>query len=160
MPRTISRILAIACASFSAIAFSARADDTAKPSRHPIARSGSSPRTSDGSSAGSAAFVAVCVAGALAAFGAVAFLSKKGKGGPGLANLRVVGRASLSPKHSVYLLRVGDRTLILGTGGQGPPSLLGELAAGETIDLPAATRSMSGAIPRAHITPTIAGGVA
>ena len=41
--------------------------------------------------------------------------------------LRVVGRTSLSPKHSVYLLRVGDRVLIVGTGPQGPPSLLGEV---------------------------------
>ena len=39
----------------------------------------------------------------------------------------MVGRTSLSPKQTVYLLRVGDRVLIVGAGPQGPPSLLGEL---------------------------------
>lgn len=41
--------------------------------------------------------------------------------------LRVVGRASLSPRHTVHLLSVGGRVLIVGTGPQGSPSLLGEL---------------------------------
>lgn len=41
--------------------------------------------------------------------------------------VKVVGRTSLSPKHSVYLLQVGERVLIVGTGPQGAPSLLGEL---------------------------------
>lgn len=41
--------------------------------------------------------------------------------------LRVVGRTSLSPRHTVHLLSVGDRVLIVGTGPQGAPSLLGEL---------------------------------
>ena len=45
----------------------------------------------------------------------------------GTGPLRVVGRTSLSPKHTVYLLEVGDRVLIVGAGAQGPPSLLGEL---------------------------------
>jgi hypothetical protein len=46
---------------------------------------------------------------------------------PGAPGLRVVGRTSLSPRHAVYLVRAGDRVLVLGTGPQGPPSLLGEL---------------------------------
>ena len=41
--------------------------------------------------------------------------------------MRVVGRTVLSPKHSVYLLEVGDRVLIVGTGAARAPSLLGEL---------------------------------
>ena len=41
--------------------------------------------------------------------------------------LRVLGRTALSPKHSVYLLKAGDRVLIVGTGPQGAPSLLGEM---------------------------------
>jgi hypothetical protein len=41
--------------------------------------------------------------------------------------LRVVGRASLSSKHTVHLLSVGNRVLIVGTGPQGAPSLLGEV---------------------------------
>lgn len=40
--------------------------------------------------------------------------------------LRVVGRTSLSPKHMVHLVRAGDRILMIGTGPQGPPALLGE----------------------------------
>ena len=67
------------------------------------------------------------IAVVLAVFGAVSLLAKKARPRDS-ADLRVVGRASLSPRHAVYLLRVGDRTLIVGTGGQGAPSLLGELA--------------------------------
>ena len=67
------------------------------------------------------------IAVALAAFGAVSLVAKKSRPRDS-ADLRVVGRASLSPRYAVYLLRVGDRTLIVGTGGQGAPSLLGELA--------------------------------
>ncbi|WP_406698732.1 flagellar biosynthetic protein FliO [Singulisphaera sp. Ch08] len=45
----------------------------------------------------------------------------------GASPMRVVGRTVLSPKHSVYLLEVGQRVLIVGTGAQGAPALLGEL---------------------------------
>jgi flagellar biogenesis protein FliO len=41
--------------------------------------------------------------------------------------LRVIGRTSLSPRHTVYLLAAGDRVLVVGTGPQGAPALLGEL---------------------------------
>lgn len=41
--------------------------------------------------------------------------------------VQVVGRVSLSPKHSVYLLRVGRRVLLVGAGPQGPPALISEL---------------------------------
>ena len=41
--------------------------------------------------------------------------------------VQVVGRVSLSPRHSVYLLRVGKKVLLVGAGPQGPPSLLSEL---------------------------------
>ncbi len=34
---------------------------------------------------------------------------------------------SLSPKHAVYLLRVGRRVLVVGAGPQGPPALITEL---------------------------------
>lgn len=53
------------------------------------------------------------------------YLPRAGTTGP--AALRVVGRTSLSPRHTVYLLDVGGRVLIVGTGPQGAPSLLGEL---------------------------------
>jgi len=39
----------------------------------------------------------------------------------------VIGRTSLSPRHTVHLLSIGQRVLIVGTGPQGAPSLLGEL---------------------------------
>jgi flagellar protein FliO/FliZ len=41
--------------------------------------------------------------------------------------VQVVGRVSLSPKHTVYLLRVGRRALLVGAGPQGAPSLITEL---------------------------------
>ena len=52
------------------------------------------------------------------------------KTGAGATGLRVVGRTSLSPRHTVYLLQAGDRVLIVGTGPQGAPSLLGEMTGG------------------------------
>jgi flagellar biogenesis protein FliO len=45
----------------------------------------------------------------------------------GAAGLQVVSRVSLSPKHSVYLLRAGTRVLLVGTGPQGAPALISEL---------------------------------
>lgn len=68
------------------------------------------------------------IALALALCGGISVVSKRylpNRGGTG--PLRVIGRASLSPKQAVYLVEVGERILILGGGGQGPPSLLGEL---------------------------------
>jgi hypothetical protein len=41
--------------------------------------------------------------------------------------IRVVGRVSLSPRHSIFMVKVGQRVLVVGTGSQGAPSLLGEL---------------------------------
>ena len=38
-----------------------------------------------------------------------------------------VSRVSLSPKHSVYLLRAGRRLLLVGAGPQGAPALISEL---------------------------------
>ncbi len=76
-------------------------------------------------------FVPVGITAALAVFGGISLASKRfglnlglpGDSGP----LRVVGQARLSPKQSVYLVRVGDRVLILGTGPQGAPTPLGEV---------------------------------
>jgi len=73
------------------------------------------------------------IALALAVCGWASAAAKRGlpRGGVSAAGLglRVVGRTSLSPRHTVYLLRAGDRVLIVGTGPQGSPSLLGELDA-------------------------------
>lgn len=56
--------------------------------------------------------------------------------GSARATLRVVGRTSLSPRHTVYLLDVGDRVLIVGTGPQGAPSLLGEMSGPDSPERP------------------------
>jgi hypothetical protein len=69
------------------------------------------------------------VALALAAVGWVSVASRRylPSAGGAPAALRVVGRTNLSPRHTVYLLDIGERVLIVGTGPQGAPSLLGEL---------------------------------
>ena len=43
------------------------------------------------------------------------------------AGMQVIGRVSLSPKHAVYMLRVGQRVLLVGVGPQGAPALISEL---------------------------------
>lgn len=47
--------------------------------------------------------------------------------------LEVVGRTALGPRHAMYVVRVGNRVLLIGAGNQGPPALLTEL---EHDDLP------------------------
>jgi flagellar biogenesis protein FliO len=69
------------------------------------------------------------IAVALVVLGAISLASRRLGAVSNAAGLQVVGRASLSPKHAVSLLRIGDRILIIGTGTQGPPALLGELPA-------------------------------
>jgi flagellar biogenesis protein FliO len=39
---------------------------------------------------------------------------------------KVIGRASLTPRQAVYTVRVGDRILLVGTGPNAAPSLLGD----------------------------------
>jgi hypothetical protein len=69
----------------------------------------------------------VALALALVGWGSVASRRYLPRGGSGPLAVRVVGRASLSPRHSVYLVEVGGRVLIVATGPQGAPALLGEL---------------------------------
>jgi hypothetical protein len=67
---------------------------------------------------------------ALALCGAISLAIRRGGRWPhvpAVAAVRVVGRTSLSPRHTVHVLSVGDRLLLVGTGPQGAPSLLGEL---------------------------------
>ncbi|WP_074311180.1 FliO/MopB family protein [Singulisphaera sp. GP187] len=85
------------------------------------------------------------IALALALCGGISVASKRylpARNGTG--SMRVVGRTVLSPKHSVYLLEVGHRVLIVGTGGQGAPSLLGELTDPVERDAFRTTPSRSG----------------
>ncbi len=70
--------------------------------------------------AGIAAVLAVC--------GGLCIAARKFLPPSSSSLLQVVGRVSLSPKHSVYLLRVDGRVLLIGAGPQGAPSYLGELA--------------------------------
>jgi hypothetical protein len=41
--------------------------------------------------------------------------------------IHIVSRVSLSPKHTLHVLRIGRRVLLVGSGPQGPPALLSEL---------------------------------
>jgi flagellar biogenesis protein FliO len=41
--------------------------------------------------------------------------------------MKVVARVGLSPKHAMYMVQVGHRLLVVGTGPQGAPSLITEL---------------------------------
>jgi flagellar biogenesis protein FliO len=87
----------------------------------------------------------------LAAFGGVSLASKRflpvSQSGP----IQVVGRSSLSTKHSACLLRVGDRVLIIGIGPQGPPSTLGEIT--DPVEL-------ARLAPRREVRPVVAPKVA
>jgi flagellar biogenesis protein FliO len=76
------------------------------------------------------------IALALAVCGAISLGARRAGLWPqaqGATALRVVGRTSLSPRHTVHLLSVGRRVLIVGTGPQGAPSLLGELTDSDEI---------------------------
>jgi hypothetical protein len=64
---------------------------------------------------------------ALAVCGGAAIAARRFSPRVGNGHIQVVGRVGLSPKHTVYLLRVGQRVLLVGTGSQGSPRLLGEL---------------------------------
>jgi flagellar protein FliO/FliZ len=93
----------------------------------------------DGAGSGSWWVGGAGVAVALAVCGWLSVAAKRYRPGgvAGAAGLRVVGRTSLSPKHTVYLLQAGDRVLIVGTGPQGAPSLLGEMPTANEADSPA-----------------------
>jgi flagellar biogenesis protein FliO len=88
------------------------------------------------------------IALALAACGAVSVASKRLLPQSGTNALRVVGRTSLSPKHTVYLLQAGDRVLIVGAGPQGAPSLLGELTGSGEPQRPGAGSTQDSATER------------
>jgi len=83
------------------------------------------------------------IALALAAFGGISIAARRFRLLPArteASSLRVVGRTSLSPKHAVYLLQAGDRVLIVGTGPQGSPTLLGEMPREASVATPRAAR--------------------
>ncbi len=63
----------------------------------------------------------------LAVCGAICIAARKYWPQEPTGSLRVVGRLNLSSRHSIYLVRAGERVLLIGAGSQGAPSLLGEL---------------------------------
>jgi Flagellar biosynthesis protein, FliO len=71
--------------------------------------------------------VTVAIALVLAIVGGLATVARRFMPRPSTSTVQVVGRTNLSPKHSVYLLQVGRRVLLVGTGPQGAPSLISEL---------------------------------
>jgi hypothetical protein len=119
--------------------------------RHPIAREGSASRSGAGApgASGSWWLGTAGIALALAVCGGISVAARRYlPARPGTGALRVVGRASLSPRQTVYLLEVGERVLILGAGPQGPPSLLGELTGPGTAGPPGPTVPLSGRFDR------------
>jgi flagellar biosynthetic protein FliP len=64
-----------------------------------------------------------------------------------LGELEVVGRTSLGTRHAMYLVRVGERVLLVGAGNQGPPALLAEIEPNELRGAGAVER----ATPRGHV---------
>ncbi len=111
--------------------------------RRPVARDASVTPSRHSESSGGWWIGTAGIALALAVCGWASVASRKflPKGAGNAPNLRVVGRTSLSPKHTVYLLDVGGRVLLIGTGPQGAPSLLGELDGDETSGAPAVPKT-------------------
>ncbi len=91
------------------------------------------------------AFMLVILGGA----GVVCIAAKRqAVGGPSV-KLQVVGRVALPPKHAVFAVKAGDRTLLVGVGPQGAPALLGELDDEGIAEAPSmAVRAA--AVPPAH----------
>ena len=105
----------------------ARADRARGPRPSESLWMGSDPgaRRSSGPDAGWSGMA--CLALVLAVCGGIAVAARRLGPRASAGAVQVVGRVSLSPKHSVYLLRVGRRVLVLGAGPQGPPALITEL---------------------------------
>ena len=99
--------------------------DVSRPSRSLLAR-----RLSSGARAGGSEGWYLGMAGitlSLAVCGGVVAAARRFSSQGAAGEIRVVSRVSLSPKHTVYLLRVGRRVLLVGAGPQGAPSLISEL---------------------------------
>jgi hypothetical protein len=74
----------------------------------------------------------VALALGLAVFGGISLASRRFLPGRDSGPLRVIGRAALSSKHSVCMVRANNRILLIGVGPQGSPSLLGDWAESDT----------------------------
>src|SRR5690606_12775449 len=65
------------------------------------------------------------------AFGLLRWLARRGgrMGAPGQGALQVLERTALDARRAVFLVRAGDRVLLLGVGDGGAPTVLQEWAA-------------------------------
>lgn len=131
----VPALLLAATLAASAQDASAPADDAAKASRPTVAskraRASSLATGSQGWWLGTA-FMLLVLGGA----GVVCIAARRqGAGGPSI-KLQVVGRVALPPKHAVFAVRAGGRTLLIGAGPQGAPTLLGELEDEPVEDAP------------------------
>ena len=63
----------------------------------------------------------------LAVAGGAALAARRFTPATATGALQILSRVSLSPKHTVYMLRAGGRVLLVGTGPQGAPALISEL---------------------------------
>ena len=88
-----------------------------------------------GASSGSWWFGPVGAIVVLGALGAASLVVRRKGLAPGADATapKVVGRAALTPRQAVHLVRIGGRVLIVGTGPQGAPNLLGELDPDEAV---------------------------
>lgn len=62
---------------------------------------------------------------------------RRGLGGVGRGRVQVLERVPLEGRRALYLVKVGDRVLLLGAGDAGAPAVLAELDPGELPALPA-----------------------
>jgi Flagellar biosynthesis protein, FliO len=75
------------------------------------------------------------IAFALAVLGAITLASRRYPRSQDSGSLRVIGRAALSSKHSVCLVRANHRIVLIGLGPQGSPTLLGDWSDAEPAPL-------------------------
>jgi hypothetical protein len=103
--------------------------DPSGRSHHPIRRREATGRPSQAPVSGHWWLGTAGIGLVLGAFGALSLASRRWKGlvGREASGLQVIGRTALSPRHSVYLVRAGERVFLIGAGPQGPPAFLGEL---------------------------------
>jgi hypothetical protein len=99
--------------------------EVSRPSRHPWLRGDPGAARSVGGEAWWPGIAGITLL--LAVCGGIAVVARRFGPRPAAGAVHVVGRVGLSPRHSVYLLRVGRKVLLVGTGPQGPPALITEL---------------------------------
>jgi flagellar biogenesis protein FliO len=104
-------------------------DAAARRDQLPIRRPAENADLRGGRPSGGWWFSTAGIVAVLAVLGVGSLAAKRWKLVPGreTSALEIVGRTFLTSKHAVYLVRAGGRTLLIGTGPQGAPSLLGEL---------------------------------